>query len=158
MRGHWFLLLMLFGNLKGKVVHSPFWSLKSSGMSGALWVIDAPCSTIESIQEFTIEPIDCNLATPSLQFPEFGEFQGISLLSLPIRYTKKWLLGAEKRNSCPTAWNLKKRLLGKQSSGKLFVIKLAHLFYVKLQLRVLIFLRRKSHVLAIKQLLLTMSH
>lgn len=54
--------------------------LKSRGMRGPLWVIDAPCSTIESIQEYTIGPIDCNLATPSLQFSGFGEFQGISLL------------------------------------------------------------------------------
>lgn len=59
---------------------TPLPILKSSGMQGALWVTVAPCSTIESIQESTIGPIDRYLATPPLQFPGFGELQGISLL------------------------------------------------------------------------------
>lgn len=51
-----------------------------------------------------------------------------------------------------------KRILGNQSGRKQFEIKLAPLFYVKLQLQVLIFLKRKPHVLAIKQLRLSTSH
>lgn len=69
--------------------------LKSSGMWGALWVTDAPCSTTESIQESTKGPIDCNLATASLQFPGFGEFQGLSQLFSPLWYTKRRLLREE---------------------------------------------------------------
>lgn len=89
--------------------HSPPSILKSSGMRGALWVIDAPCSTIESIQEYTIGPIDRNLATPSLQFSGFGEFQGISLLfsQFVIQRDDCWEQNrAEKHNSCPTVWHL----------------------------------------------------
>lgn len=68
---------------------------KQRNAGAASWVIDAPCSTIESIQESTIGPIDCNLATPSLQFPGFWESQGISLLFPSIQETKRRLLGAE---------------------------------------------------------------
>lgn len=46
--------------------HTPSMILKSRGMRGALWFIDALCSTIESIQESTIGPIHCTLATSDL--------------------------------------------------------------------------------------------
>ncbi len=87
----------------------PFVDPEKQWNAGALWVIDAPCSTIESIQEYTIGPIDRNLATPSLQFSGFGEFQGISLLfpQFVIQRDDCWEQNrAEKHNSCPTAWHL----------------------------------------------------
>lgn len=54
---------------------SPLTALKGSGMQGALWVADAPCSTIESIQDSTMGPIDCILATTSLRFSGLGSFE-----------------------------------------------------------------------------------
>lgn len=62
-------------------------------VKGGGGVIGAPCRTTKSIQESTIGPIDRNLATPSLQFPGFGVFQGISPLSPPVPFTKRRLLG-----------------------------------------------------------------
>lgn len=75
-------------------------------MRGALWVIDAPCSSTESIQESTIGPIDCNLATASLQFPGFGVFQGISLLFPTLVYKERTVRSRAELRNTPAAQHL----------------------------------------------------